>query len=67
MTERYRSIGQGGRPVVNTSTTTVVYFGLGLISMELDEREKILESSMWVKMVSIYGYMIIQLYHFCKI
>ncbi|ELT91195.1 hypothetical protein CAPTEDRAFT_207723 [Capitella teleta] len=50
MTKRYKAIGQGGRPVVNTNTTTFVYFGLGLIQMELDEREKVFESSMWVKM-----------------
>jgi hypothetical protein len=53
MTNRYRDIGIGGRPVVNTNTTTNVRFGLGLIQMELDEREKILASSMWVIMVSV--------------
>lgn len=57
MTKRYKAIGQGGRPVVDTNTTTFVYFGLGLIQMELDEREKVFESSMWVKMVSRINYL----------
>ncbi|KAK2155890.1 hypothetical protein LSH36_228g04007 [Paralvinella palmiformis] len=34
---RYSVAGRGGRPVVNTSESTTVEFGLGLIQMALDE------------------------------
>ena len=44
--------GRGGRPVVNMSASTAVTFGLGLIQMDLDERNKILTCSMWSNMVS---------------
>ena len=50
--EMYEQIGVGGRPVLNGSNPTVVGLGLGLIHVELDERDKIMISSMWIKMVS---------------
>ena len=45
--------GREGRPIVNLSTSTPVEFGLGLIQMDLDERNKILTCSMWSRLVSI--------------
>ena len=51
--ETYSLVGLGGRPVLNASHTTLVRFGLGLINMDLDETEKVLVTSMWIKMVSL--------------
>lgn len=44
--------GKEGRPVVNMSQPTEVQFGLGLIQMDLNEREKLLTTSMWSRLVS---------------
>ncbi len=48
----YAQVTRHGRPVVNDSTTLNVQFGLGLIQMELDEKEKALSLSLWAKYVS---------------
>jgi hypothetical protein len=53
--KRYERIGKGGRPVLNASTAVNVSFGLGLIQMDLNEKEKILTMSMWTRHVSING------------
>ena len=47
--------GTDGRPTVNMSTPTEVKFGLALIQLDLDERLKILTSSMWLRLVSLHG------------
>ena len=48
----YTTIGRNGRPVVNMSKLVLVEFGLGLIQMDLDEKNKILSTSMWSRYVS---------------
>ena len=50
---KYSVAGRGGRPVLNTTKTTVVELGLGLIQMDLDERSKVLITSMWTRLVSV--------------
>ena len=42
-----------GRPVRVMNTTTSVGFGLGLIQMDLNEKDKVLTLSMWSRYVSI--------------
>ncbi|ELU09980.1 hypothetical protein CAPTEDRAFT_105798, partial [Capitella teleta] len=46
---RYDRVGRGGRPVLNASSPVNVSFGLGLIQMDLNEKEKILTMSMWTR------------------
>ena len=48
----YIKIGVSGRPVMNNNDSTPMYLGLGLIQMDLNERDKLLMTSMWVRMVS---------------
>ena len=48
----YTTVGRNGRPVVNMSKSVLVEFGLGLIQMDLDEKNKILSTSMWSRYVS---------------
>ena len=57
--ENYDAAGRAGRPVVNMSDVTSVSFGLGLIQMDLDEKEKVLETSMWAKMVSAWWMLLV--------
>ncbi|CAD5112797.1 DgyrCDS2007 [Dimorphilus gyrociliatus] len=42
-----QTTGKEGRPVLNYSQSNSVKFGLGLIQISLDEKEKILITSMW--------------------
>ena len=44
--------GTDGRPTINMSQPTHVKFGLALIQLDLDERNKILTTSMWLRLVS---------------
>lgn len=48
--------GKEGRPVLNYSQSNAVKFGLGLIQISLDEKEKILITSMWSQLVSYKNY-----------
>ena len=50
----YSGLGLNGRPVINMSTPIVVSFSLGLINMDLDEKHKILISSMWSRYVRTF-------------
>ena len=50
--QNYTNVGLNGRPISNMSAPIVVSFGLGLIQMDLNERDKILSTSMWSKYVS---------------
>ncbi len=54
LVRNYKSIGNGGRPVLNVNDSVNVEFGLGLIQMDLDEKYKVLTMSMWSRYVSIY-------------
>ena len=45
-------MGKDGRPVKNVSVPVTVQFGLGLIKMELKEKENVLVMSTWSRMVS---------------
>ncbi|ELT97047.1 hypothetical protein CAPTEDRAFT_92843 [Capitella teleta] len=47
--DNYDRVGRSGRPVLNVSTPIDVMFGLGLIQMDLNEKEKILTLSMWTR------------------
>ena len=49
---RYRLAGRRGRPVLNYTHPIKVEFGLGLIQMELNEKAKMLITSMWSRFVS---------------
>ena len=50
---KYSHVTQHGRPVVAVETAVPVKLGLGLIQMELDEKEKALSMSLWARYVSI--------------
>ena len=52
--EKYSRLGRDGRPVKNVSTAVPVEFGLGLIKMELHEKENMLSLSTWARYVSKY-------------
>ena len=58
---RYEEVTPHGRPVVHDNTTVDVQFGLGLIQMELDEKEKALSLSLWAK------YVICRHFHACNL
>ncbi|KAK6169109.1 hypothetical protein SNE40_020224 [Patella caerulea] len=46
--ERYERQGKVGRPVVNTSDSLTVYFGLSLIQiLDVDETNQVLKSNIW--------------------
>ncbi|CAD5122885.1 DgyrCDS11285 [Dimorphilus gyrociliatus] len=45
----YKLVGLNGRPVINDSTATIVELGLGLVQIDLDEKNRVLTTSMWVK------------------
>ena len=48
----YSRIRQDGRPVQNDSVSVPVSFGLGLVQMELNEKDAVLILSMWTRYVS---------------
>ena len=50
--QNYSKVGLNGRPIANMSNAIDVSFGLGLIQMDLNERDKILSTSMWSRYVS---------------
>ncbi len=50
--EKYERLGRDGRPVKNVSHPVKVEFGLGLIKMELHEKENVLALSTWARYVS---------------
>ena len=51
---QYKEVTQHGRPVLESSQAVQVSFGLGLIQMELDERNKALSLSIWTKYVRLH-------------
>lgn len=59
----YDRVGRNGRPVIDINTTVPVHFGLGLIQMDLDEKNKVLTISAWTKYVS----KLLKLTHFSSI
>ena len=48
----YKHVGLTGRPVRNISQPVLVYFGLGLIKMQVEEKDNMLSISAWTKYVS---------------
>lgn len=48
----YEGWQRNGRPVRNASQAVSVLFGLGLIQMELNEKDNQLTMSMWTRYVS---------------
>ncbi len=50
--EEYQKTTLHGRPVRDISHPVQVKFGLGLIQMELDEKDKVLSVSIWSRFVS---------------
>ena len=51
LTKRYQLVGKGGPPVMNSSEAVTVKFGLGLVQLDLEEKSKILVTSMWTRYV----------------
>lgn len=49
---RYSRVGTTGRPVKNASTPVQVLYGLGLIKMEVMEKDNMLSISAWTRYVS---------------
>lgn len=47
--DKYQSMGKIARPTYNSSAAVPVWFGLRLIQLELDEREQLMKSSVWVR------------------
>ncbi len=54
--DNYTRLGLNGRPIANMTNAVGVSFGLGLIQMDLNERDKILSTSMWSRYVSTRGW-----------
>ena len=52
LTSEYKTAGKLGLPVLNTTQTVVVRFGLSLIQLEVIERQQILTLSTWARYVS---------------
>ena len=51
--DNYENVGVIGRPVLNTSATITVYFGLALIQiLDLDEKNQILNTNVWSRYVN---------------
>lgn len=50
----YSAVGVIGRPVRNTSAPVVVYFGMGLVTMDIIERENMLTIAVWNKFVGFF-------------
>ncbi len=51
--DRYKAQGKEGRPVVNTSDSIHVFFGLSLIQiLDVDEKNQILKTNIWYNFVS---------------
>ena len=51
----YRRAGTVGRPVRNASTVVHVEFGLGLLKMDILEKDNLLTMSVWSRYVSLMG------------
>jgi len=52
--KEYQRVGVVGRPVINTSETINVSYGIGLIQiLDLDEKNQILTTNVWCRYVSI--------------
>ncbi len=56
--KRYQLVGNSGPPVLNSSEPVTVKFGLGLIKLDLDEKTKMLVTSMWTRYVWHDMYMV---------
>ena len=52
--KHYVNQGKNARPVKDSSNFVPVTFGLGLIQMDLSEKDNILSLSMWTRYVSIH-------------
>ena len=50
----YKLVGKIGRPVKNSSHPILLKFGMGLISMNVEEKENMLSLSVWTKLVMIF-------------
>ena len=49
----YKLLGKIGRPVKNSSHPLHLKFGMGLISMNVEEKENMLSLSVWTKLVRV--------------
>ncbi len=56
--KRYQLVGKSGPPVINSSEPVTVKFGLGLIKLDLDEKTKMLVTSMWTRYIWRDMYMV---------
>jgi len=51
--DQYTALGRIGRPVINTSHTVQVYYGMSLIQiLDLDQKNQILTTNVWSRYVS---------------
>ena len=56
LVENYGALGIEGRPVLNASAPIRVWFGLAIMQMDLNERENMLQTSVWCRIVSTCRY-----------
>ena len=58
--ENYKDIGVAGRPVRNISKPVVVYFGMGLVTMDIVEKDNLLTLVVWLINVSSFTFVLIE-------
>jgi Neurotransmitter-gated ion-channel ligand binding domain len=62
--DQYEAVGVAGRPVINTSDTVRVDYGLALIQiLDVDEKNQVLTTNVWNRYVRI---LISSCTHFCE-
>ena len=50
--DQYEKMGTSSRPTYNSSAPTAVHFGIRLIQLDVDEKNQLLKTSAWLRMVS---------------
>ena len=50
--DQYEKMGTSSRPTYNSSAPTEVHFGIRLIQLDVDEKNQLLKTSAWLRMVS---------------
>ena len=50
--DQYDKMGTSSRPTYNSSVPTEVHFGIRLIQLDVDEKNQLLKTSAWLRMVS---------------
>ena len=52
--DKYEKMGTSSRPTYNSSAPTEVHFGIRLIQLDVDEKNQLLKTSAWLRMVSFW-------------